>query len=197
MNDLIQIIKVIDDNEVYELNQYADELQFEPSLVIDKGKGTRLDKSMRTSWGVSLNENDKIVKKLHDKLNQALEEYKKRLLEINYVYGYNPVPGGVNVRSWREGIQLLEYSGGQEYKMHQDVAFYKNHSAYGRVISIILYLTNDFEGGRTIFTHQSYKPPVGSAIIFPSNWCFPHRGEAVTKGKKRVAVTWYFSQPDK
>ena len=79
MNDLIQIIKVIDDNEVHELNQYADELQFEPSLVIDKGKGTRLDKSMRTSLGVSLNENDKIVKKLHDKLNQALEEYKKIL----------------------------------------------------------------------------------------------------------------------
>lgn len=197
MNDLIQIIEVINDKDVRELNEYADDLQFEPSLVINKGQGTILDKSMRTSMGVSLNENDLIVKNLHTKLNLALDEYKRRLLEINDIYGYNPVPGGVNVRSWREGVQLIEYSGGQEYKMHQDVSFHKNHHAYGRVLSIILYLTNDFEGGRTIFTHESYKPPVGSAIIFPSNWCFPHRGEAVTKGKKRVAVTWYYSQPNK
>ena len=197
MNDLIQIIKVIDDDEVRQLNEYADNLQFEPSLVINKGEGTRIDTSIRTSWGVSLNENDQIVKKLHDKLNKALDEYKRRLIEINYIYEHNPVPGGINVRSWREAVQLVEYTGGQEYKMHQDTSSYKNHPAYGRVISIILYLTNDFEGGRTIFTHKSFKPPVGSAIIFPSNWCFPHRGEAVTKGKKRVAVTWYFSQPDK
>ena len=81
--------------------------------------------------------------------------------------------------------------------MHQDISAYKNQPAHDRILSIILYLTNDFEGGRTIFTHQSFKPSVGSAIIFPSNWCFPHRGEAVTKGKKRVAVTWYFSEPDK
>lgn len=197
MNDLIQIIKVINDNEVRELNEYADYLQFEPSLVINNGKSTKIDKSIRTSMGVSLNENDLIVKRLHDKLNLALDEYKRRLLEINSIYEYNPVPGGINVRSWREPIQLIEYSGGQEYKMHQDISCYKNHPAYGRVLSIILYLTNDFEGGRTIFTHESYKPPVGSAIIFPSNWCFPHRGESVTKGKKRVAVTWYFSEPDK
>ena len=197
MNELIQIIKVIDDDEVRQLNQYADDLQFEPSLVINKGEGTRIDTSVRTSMGVAVNENDIIVKNLHTKLNLALDEYKKRLEKISFIYGYAPVPGGVNVRSWREPIQLLEYSGGQEYKMHQDISAYKNQPAHNRILSIILYLTNDFEGGRTIFTHQSFKPPVGSAIIFPSNWCFPHRGEAVTKGKKRVAVTWYFSEPDK
>ena len=38
---------------------------------------------------------------------------------------------------------------------------------------------------------KSYKPPVGHALIFPANWCFPHTGTVVTKGKKRVAVTWY------
>ena len=46
MNDLIQIIKVIDDDEVRQLNQYADDLQFEPSLVIHKGEGTRIDTSV-------------------------------------------------------------------------------------------------------------------------------------------------------
>ena len=50
---------------------------------------------------------------------------KKRLEKISFIYGYVDA-GGVNVRSWREPIQLLEYSGGQEYKMHQDTSAYKN-----------------------------------------------------------------------
>ena len=28
--------------------------------------------------------------------------------------------------------------------------------------------------------------------MFPSNWCYPHSGQPVTEGKKRVAVTWYY-----
>ena len=51
MNDLIQIIKVIDDDEVRQLNQYADDLQFETSLVIHKGEGTRIDTSVRNKYG--------------------------------------------------------------------------------------------------------------------------------------------------
>ena len=61
-----------------------------------------------------------------------------------------------------------------------------------RKISIILYLSDDFDGGTTKFAHREYKPPIGHALIFPSNWCFPHCGSQVTGGKKRVAVTWYF-----
>ena len=51
---------------------------------------------------------------------------------------------------------------------------------------------DDFEGGTTKFVHQEYKPPIGHALIFPSNWCFPHTGTTVTSGRKRVAVTWYY-----
>ena len=29
-------------------------------------------------------------------------------------------------------------------------------------------------------------------LFFPSNWCFPHSGQKVLSGKKRVAVTWYY-----
>ena len=63
---------------------------------------------------------------------------------------------------------------------------------YHRKISVILYLSNDFEGGHTKFLHKKFKPSVGHAIIFPSNWCYPHTGTLVTNGKKRIAVTWYY-----
>ena len=57
---------------------------------------------------------------------------------------------------------------------------------------MILILTNDFKGGGTSFPHITYKPEPGYALIFPSNWCYPHAGELVTEGIKRVAVTWYY-----
>ena len=75
---------------------------------------------------------------------------------------------------------------------HVDTSPVPFSKEYHRKISIILYLTNDFVGGTTKFLHQDYKPPVGHAIIFPSNWCFPHCGTQVISGKKRVAVTWYY-----
>ena len=39
---------------------------------------------------------------------------------------------------------------------------------------------------------MTVKPEPGYALIFPSNWCYPHAGMPVTKGTKRVAVTWYY-----
>ena len=75
--------------------------------------------------------------------------------------------------------------------MHHDTADLRRQEYY-RTISIILYLNNDFEGGNTVFSHKKYKPLPGQALIFPSNWCYPHAGEPVTSGKKRVAVTWYY-----
>ncbi len=94
--------------------------------------------------------------------------------------------------SEREFIQVLEYVENQKYTWHTDASPMPDSKEYHRKISIILYLSDDFEGGTTKFPRQEYKPPVGHALIFPSNWCFPHCGTQVTSGKKRVAVTWYY-----
>mgnify|MGYP003316373665 FL=1 len=41
--------------------------------------------------------------------------------------------------------------------------------------------------------HKTFKPSPGQALIFPSNWCYPHSGDPVELGIKKVAVTWYYS----
>ena len=46
---------------------------------------------------------------------------------------------------WREGIQILDYTEGQRYREHFDVATNPNNSCYHRDISIVLYLSEDFE----------------------------------------------------
>ena len=191
MNELIQIIKVLESNEVEELNNHIDTLKLSKSTVFGEGK-TVASSNMRTSTGDTLLEEHEITKNFHNKINLGLDEYKRRLIGIHENFQYYPVPGGYNTYSWRESIQVLQYEKNQEYKFHHDTADYKEKIEFYRTISVIVYLTDDFKGGGTSFAHTSFKPEPGYALIFPSNWCFPHAGEPVTEGIKRVAVTWYY-----
>ncbi len=191
MNDLIQIIKVLEPNEVDEVNKYINTLNFKSSTVLVKGNNQDIS-PVRTSTGAIMNDNHELIKSFHLKINQALDEYKRRLIDIHENFQYYPVPGGYDTHSWREGIQVLQYEKNQEYKFHHDVADYKEKREFYRTISVIVYLTDDFKGGGTLFPHMRYKPKPGYALIFPSNWCYPHAGEPVIEGIKRIAVTWYY-----
>ena len=200
MNELIQVVQVLTPDEVLLVNEELDKKEFIVSSIgfVDGETGEpRVDSDIRSSSGCYLLDDEKAAQIIHKGMNNALLEYRKRLMKIHPTFDGYPVPGGFMTTSNRELIQVLEYVKNQKYTWHTDASPQPNSKEYHRKISIILYLTDDFEGGYTKFAHKKYKPPVGHALIFPSNWCFPHRGEAVTKGKKRVAVTWYFSEPDK
>jgi hypothetical protein len=192
MNDLIQVIKVLDEHELKIVNSYIDELAFQENTVFDSNGKIRVDNSVRSSFGSSMNEEHQATKLLHDRINESLLVYKERVIPINSMFQYYPVPIGYSTTCYRESIQVLEYSPNQEYKFHHDTSNDPNSKEYHRIISIVLYLNDDFEGGGTEFPHKTYKPSPGYGLIFPSNWCFPHSGQKVLSGKKRVAVTWYY-----
>ena len=195
MNDLIQIIKVLSDEDLKIINKHIDETcEFKKATVFSgniKNKA-KVDTTIRSSVSTSLVDGDEATNLLHDRINSALVDYKFKVSKLCQNFTYYPVPGGRGTKSWRESIQILEYSGGQEYKFHHDAAQRPQLPEYERKISVIVYLSNGFEGGGTEFPHATFKPKAGYGLIFPSNWCYPHSGQSVTKGKKRVAVTWYY-----
>ena len=197
MNDLIQTIQVLTPEEVKFVNAELDKKEFQVSMIgfADDGTGVlsaRVDSDVRSSSVTYLKDNEEVTKLMHEGINNALLEYRQRLMEIHPTFDGYPVPGGFMTTSNREEIQVLEYVENQKYTWHTDASPMPDSKEYHRKISVILYLSDDFEGGTTKFVHQDYKPPVGHALIFPSNWCFPHCGTQVTSGKKRVAVTWYY-----
>jgi hypothetical protein len=192
MNDLIQTIKILNQEELDIINSYIDELTFQENTVFDSNGKNRIDNSVRSSFGSSMNENHQATKLLHNRINESLLVYKERVIPINSMFQYYPVPGGYSTTCYREAIQVLEYSPNQEYKFHHDSSNDPNSKEYHRKISIVLYLNDSFDGGGTEFSHKTYKPSPGYGLIFPSNWCFPHSGQKVLSGKKRVAVTWYY-----
>ena len=195
MNNLIQTIQVLTPEEVEFVNAELDKKEFFVSSVgfVDGETGEpRVDSDVRSSSGCYLTNDEEASKVMHRGMNKALTEYHQRLIKIHPTFDGYPVPGGFMTTSNREEIQVLEYIKNQKYTWHTDVSPQPNSKEYHRKLSIILYLSDDFEGGTTKFVHEEFKPQIGHALIFPSNWCFPHTGTVVTSGKKRVAVTWYY-----
>ena len=194
MNDLVQVIPVLSAEEVKFVNSELDKKEFTVSTIgFDGVNGRpRVDSNIRSSSGVYLIDYEEVAQVIHKGMNSALWVYHDRLTKIHPIFDGYPVPGGFMTTSNREEIQVLEYVKNQKYTWHTDASPQPNSKEYHRKISIIIYLSDDFEGGTTKFVHQEYKPPIGHALIFPSNWCFPHTGTTVTSGRKRVAVTWYY-----
>jgi predicted 2-oxoglutarate/Fe(II)-dependent dioxygenase YbiX len=86
------------------------------------------------------------------------------------------------------GYDLLRYETGQFYTQHTD-----SYEKFPREISCSFSLNSGYEGGEFAFFDREVviKLPKGSALIFPSNFLYPHEVMPVTKGTRYSIVTWY------
>jgi prolyl 4-hydroxylase len=158
------------------------------STVVDDATGDSVNHEHRISLGTyfTLGQND-LVKKIET-----------RIAEVTGT----PVPNG-------EGIQILNYAGGGEYRPHFDYfpdnAGGRVHTAHGgqRIITVIMYLNDVKAGGATILPdiNLSVYPKKGSALYFsyfnskgqvdPSTL---HGGAPVVEGEKWIATKWIREQ---
>jgi predicted 2-oxoglutarate/Fe(II)-dependent dioxygenase YbiX len=86
------------------------------------------------------------------------------------------------------GYELLRYETGQFYTQHTD-----STEKHNRCISCSLILNDDYEGGEFAFFDRKMiaKTPKGSALLFPSNFMFPHEIMPVLSGTRYSVVTWF------
>ena len=195
MKQFIQNLPVLSASELKIINNYIDTLDFVPNTVFNTNGTAKEDSSLRTSTGTFLEEHVAATVLLHEKINSALLVYRNKLLEHDIVLDKYPVIGGYETSSYRESLQVLEYTSEQKYDWHFDACTNPKSEFYYRQISIVLYLKDDFEGGATKFKmipDYEYRPKAGYGLFFPSNWCFTHCSTPLESGKKRVAVTWYY-----
>lgn len=95
-----------------------------------------------------------------------------------------------------EPLQLLRYGPGNEYKPHMDALPAEPNQ---RVLTVLVYLSDDYEGGETRFPHSglSFRGRTGDALLFrnagPDGRPDPlslHAGLPVTRGSKYLASRW-------
>ena len=86
------------------------------------------------------------------------------------------------------GYELLKYPKECFYIQHVD-----SFKARPRAVSCSFILNDDFEGGEFAFFDRElkYKLDKGDAIMFPSNFMYPHEVMPVTKGTRYSIITWF------
>lgn len=172
--DSDQIIKQIESECI---DQESD-LSWSKALTIQDG----LNQSARTNYVMSITDiacssDSALVRYIHNQttfiLNSALMSYAQKY-NIDTLYNTS--------------YDILKYCGGQEYKNHYD-----GSTNTGRVVSAIIYLNNDYDGGEIEFVNFGIKikPEPGMLIIFPSNYAYSHIAHPVVSGTKYAIVTWF------
>ena len=88
-------------------------------------------------------------------------------------------------------FRINQYSKGGFMSSHVDNIHHSHGQQYGYPqVSVLLYLNDDYEGGEFYVAGTKFEPEKGSAIIFPSNFMYPHEAKVVTKGTRWSIVTW-------
>ena len=83
---------------------------------------------------------------------------------------------------------LLRYEEGNKFHNHID-----DHPMFPRVVSLSLFLNDDFEGGELEFKEFNIKvkPEAGEIVVFSSGFPYMHQVHSITKGIRYAVVKWY------
>ena len=88
-------------------------------------------------------------------------------------------------------FRINRYPEGGFMSKHVDNIHHSHGQQYGYPqASILLYLNDNYEGGEFYIAEKKFKPEKGSAIIFPSNFMYPHEAKTITKGFRWSVVSW-------
>jgi prolyl 4-hydroxylase len=148
----------------------------EPAVVIDPATGRQRPDPGRTADGIGF--------------TLPLENPAVHALNIRIA-----AASGTDVRQG-EPLQVLRYRPGGEYKPHFDAI---DGLANQRILTMIVWLNADFEGGETMFLESGLKlkGAVGDALLFrnalPDGSRDPatcHAGLPVAQGEKLIASRW-------
>ncbi|MEK3937428.1 2OG-Fe(II) oxygenase [Sporosarcina sp. FSL W7-1349] len=143
---------------------------------------TRAVNELRTSSGMFIEESE----------NEMVARVERRISSIMNI----PIEHG-------EGIQILQYTPGQQYKPHYDFFSSTSKVTNNRISTLVMYLNDVEQGGETFFPKLNFSvsPKKGMAVYFEYFYTDPHLNELtlhggapVITGEKWVATQWMRKQ---
>ena len=89
-------------------------------------------------------------------------------------------------------FRINRYGEGGFMKQHIDAIHHSHGQKQGYPhLTSLLFLNDDFEGGDFVLCGDKYIEKIqGSAVVFPSNFMYPHEVKEVTEGKRFSVMTW-------
>jgi len=186
MNEVKDYILILEDiisptlcNDI--LNEYINSSEWQAACVGSNGiinKKIRNCSLLEMSKNIIIEKNKNVRKSLDDKVfecaKEAIKKYNKKFNQA--------------MISKDSGYCLLKYEKGGFYTQHID-----SFSEIPRTISCSFILNNDFKGGEFSFFNNklTYSLKKGAAIMFPSNFLYPHSVLPVIQGTRYSIITWF------
>lgn len=190
------MVDCLTDEQCDQIIEGTKEREFYRAVVLH-GKGVK-ESDIRTNSSVSLPKD--LDAMAHKAINEAVVRWGKTIQSFYPEITWTAQLPGIthNLNTYKESINMLRYETNQKYDWHVDQSFLgagpDSVKAKERLISAVVYLNDDFEGGETQMPEKIWKPKKGKALIFPSHWTFPHQARPVTKGTKYALVTWFHAE---
>tara|TARA_Y100000592_G_scaffold44229_1_gene70102 strand:- start:9236 stop:10354 length:1119 start_codon:yes stop_codon:yes gene_type:complete len=144
---------------------------WEPQQTVGKHEGVRVCEG----WFIpKIEEIDSLI---HSKVGEILRKSEIYYTEL----------GGSPQINEDHGYTVLKYIPGGKYDQHIDQGPTNN-----RVLTMIIALNDDYEGGEVEFWDGKYKLRLnkGDVLVFPSNFMFPHAIVPIKSGERYSIVTW-------
>jgi len=156
------------------LNQASKMRSLEPN--IKKGVKSRLNDAYHISEYKDVEGNSRLFNYITSVGQAAFVQYYKDCPFIKYNI--------VEQRGLMYNYVYRFYNKDDYYNWHVDRS--SDHVQF--VVSFLLYLNDDFEGGNTLFLHDrlKVKPKKGNVLMFPCGPYFMHKGTKVTSGQKHI-----------
>lgn len=166
------------------------------SPALEEAKQYRDDKKFKLSSGygpdgqiISLSRSSRGTHQLHVGYGVVgINQYLKPIIE-EYAKD-NFFSDGLRIVKTQD--YYLWYDPGFGISLHADDSTYGSRD-YHRVITVLVYLNDDYEGGEISFPDQNIllKPKAGDTLIFPSNRIFKHEVLPIKSGERfAVMQTW-------
>lgn len=192
LKNFVCTIKGVLDKDICEslIDEYKKQQHDAAYSIVEKTDGfIGVDKEVRLVKELSLSSPDfwiynsdrvTLVKELEKATSNCLTAYNHYLLENNFAM-FTP-----DIRR-DEGFKLLHYKKGYKFTNHVD-----GLPEFSRVLTCSIALNSDFDGGDFTFFGGEFKCDVeeGDAIVFPSNFMFPHSVTPIEKGERFSVITW-------
>ena len=88
-------------------------------------------------------------------------------------------------------FRLNKYEKGGYMSLHCDNIHHSHGQKQGYPhLTSLIFLNDDYEGGEFMLCGEPLEKKKGSAVVFPSNFMFPHEVKKVTSGVRYSIMTW-------
>jgi len=176
LHDYIKVIPNVLDTQSCENIINNKKYEFKRAGITTKNEK---DSKIRNCYSTRIfGEDDNIV---YQAVAKSLNKYFETLAQIE------PSSSELGLKG-DSGYDFLKYETGGFYIQHLD-----DDTDTTRRISMTLFLNEEYEGGEfQFFGDYKVNGKTGSAIVFPSNFCYPHEVLPIKSGTRYSIVTWIF-----